>query len=106
MATINPETDAALSAFQNDYTILKGDITPAERAFELIEIGELCYTTPDLMLQYAFVRERLFREFETFFGLLKGGATVPLDTRDEVNRLYGMLLEMRRGLEKDPRCQF
>jgi len=78
----------------------------ADRAFHLNELGELCYMNPDLMLRSATVRQRLFREFETFFGLLKGGATVPLDLRDQVNRLYGMLLEMRRGLEKDPRCQF
>jgi hypothetical protein len=106
MATIHPETAAALTAFQNDYTILKGDMTPAERAFELIEMGELCYTTPDLMLHYTFVRRQLFCEFESFFDLLKGGATVPLNLRDQVNRLYGMLLETRRWLEKDPRCQF
>ena len=78
----------------------------ADRAFHLNELGELCYTNPDLMLRSATVRRRLFREFETFFSALKNGAAIPLDLRDQVNRIYGMLLEMRRGLEKDPRCQF
>lgn len=81
-------------------------LTPDERASVLDELGELCYTNPDLMLRSATVRQRLFREFETFFGLLKNGATVQLDLRDQVNRIYGILLEMRRWIEKDPRCQF
>lgn len=81
-------------------------LTPDERASILDELGELCYTNPDLMLRSATVRQRLFREFETFFGLLKNGATVQLDLRDQVNRIYGILLEMRRWIEKDPRCQF
>jgi hypothetical protein len=78
----------------------------ADRAFHLNELGELCYMNPDLMLQSATVRRRLFREFEAFFSALKNGAVVNLDLRDQVNRLYGMLLEMRSWLEKDPRCQF
>lgn len=78
----------------------------ADRAFHLNELGELCYMNPDIMLRSSTVRQRLFREFEIFFSALKNGAMVPLDLRDQVNRLYGMLLEMRRGLEKDPRCQF
>ena len=87
-------------------TLGRSILTPDERASVLDELGELCYTNPDLMLRSATVRQRLFREFETFFSALKNGATVHLDLRDQVNRLYGMLLEMRRGLEKDPRCQF
>lgn len=87
-------------------TLGRSILTPDERASVLDELGELCYMNPDLMLRSATVRQRLFREFETFFSALKNGATVHLDLRDQVNRLYGMLLEMRRGLEKDPRCQF
>ena len=98
--------EGALSEFQYALAAIKKAHDLNERATQLNTLGEFCYMNVEMMLRYAFVRRDLFKEFETFFGLLKGGATVPLDLRDQVNRLYGMLLEMRRGIEKDPLCQF
>lgn len=78
-----------------------------ERAQKLNELGEFCYTNVELMLNYAFVRRVLFREFLFFFEALNTSSdAIPLDLRDQLNRIYGMLLEVRRCLENDTRCQF
>ncbi len=99
-------SDEVLSEFQYSIAAIKkmGDLT--ERAKMLHELGEICYMNVDIMLSHSFVRRDLFKEFESFFEALKGGGEIPLDLRDQVNRMYGMLLETRRWLEKDPQCQF
>lgn len=98
-------SEEVLSEFQYSIAAIKkmGDLT--ERAKMLHELSEICYMNVDIMLRHAFVRRDLFREFEHFFEALKRGE-IPLDLRDQVNRMYGMLLEMRHWLEKDPQCQF
>lgn len=100
-------SEEVLSEFQYSIAAIKnmGDLT--ERAKLLHELSEICYMNVDIMLRHAFVRRDLFKEFESFFEALKSGAEPPpLDLRDQVNRMYGMLLETRRWLEKDPQCQF
>jgi hypothetical protein len=98
-------SEEVLSEFQYSIAAIKkmGDLT--ERAKMLHELSEICYMNVDIMLSHSFVRRDLFKEFESFFEALKGGE-IPLDLRDQVNRMYGMLLETRRWLEKDPQCQF
>jgi hypothetical protein len=98
-------SEEVLSEFQYSITAIKNALTLTERAKMLHELGEICYMNVDIMLSHSFVRRDLFKEFESFFEALKGEA-IPLDLRDQVNRLYGMLLETRSWLEKDPRCQF
>ena len=100
-------SEEVLSEFQYSIAAIKkmGDLT--ERAKMLHELGEICYMNVDIMLRHAFVRRDLFKEFESFFEALKhSGESIPLDLRDQVNRMYGMLLETRCWLEKDPQCQF
>jgi hypothetical protein len=100
-------SEEVLSEFQYSIAAIKKMRDLTKRATHLCEIGEICYVNADLMLHHAFVRRDLFKEFESFFEALKGGAEPPpLDLRDQVNRMYGMLLETRRWLEKDPQCQF
>jgi hypothetical protein len=98
-------SEEVLSQFQYSIAAIKKMRDLTRRAKLLQELGEICYTNIDIMLEHAFVRRDLFKEFESFFEALKGGE-IPLDLRDQVNRMYGMLLETRRCLEKDPRCQF
>lgn len=99
--------EEVLSEFQYSIALIGQAPTITERAKLLEELGEICYMNTEIMLRYAFVRRDLFREFEYFLEALKhSGEAVPLDLRDRVNRLFGMLLEARSWLEKDPRCQF
>lgn len=97
--------EEVLSEFQYSIAAIKKMSDLTERAKLLHELSEICYMNVDIMLRHAFVRRDLFKEFESFFEALKNGV-IPQDLRDQVNRLYGMLLEMRRSLEKDPQCQF
>ena len=99
-------SEEVLSEFQYSIAAIKKMRDLTERAKHLCEIGDICYINADLMLLNPFVRRDLFKEFESFFEALKGGGEIPLDLRDQVNRMYGMLLETRRWLEKDPQCQF
>lgn len=101
--------EEVLSEFQYGIARIGHSPTLTDRATRLEELGELCYMNTELMLRYAFVRRDLFREFEYFFEALKYSGEAerpPLDLRDQVNRLFGMLLVTRQQLEKDPRCQF
>lgn len=97
--------EEVLSEFQYSIAEIRRTRDLTERAKLLHGLSEICYISVDVMLTYPFVRQALFKEFESFFEALKGGE-IPLDLRDQVNRLFGMLLETRRWLEKDPQCQF
>jgi hypothetical protein len=100
-------SEEVLSEFQYSIALIGQARDLTERAKLLQELSEICYMNVDIMLRHAFVRRDLFREFEHFFEALKrGGEAIPLDLRDQVNRMYGMLLETRHRLEKDPQCQF
>jgi hypothetical protein len=93
-----------LAEFHEYVAAVAGAADLSIRAEKVYCLGDVCYMNPDIMF-HASVRRTLFNVFEGFFALLKSG-TIPLDVRDRVNRIYGMLLETRRWLEKDPRCQF
>jgi hypothetical protein len=80
-----------------------------ERIEWFIELAEFCYMHTLCMLRLPDLRRAVMTYFEKFFDELKSGnpnAQIPLDLRDQLNRLFGMMLESKRNLEKDPKCLF
>jgi hypothetical protein len=74
-----------------------------------IELSQFCYMHTLCMLRLPDLRRAIIKYFEEFFVELASGnpnAQISLGLRDQMNRLYGMMLENKRNLEKDPLCLF
>ena len=79
--------------------------TTEKRARWILEFAEFCYQNHLSMLRMPRLRDAIIYRFEDFFLKLAAGnpaAAIPLDLRDQMNRMYGMLLESNRNLRKDP----
>jgi hypothetical protein len=78
-----------------------------ERTDWFLELANHCYIHTLCMLRLPALRRAIMTYFENFFvELAEGKATLPLATRDQLNRMYGIMLENKRNLEKDTRCLF
>lgn len=79
--------------------------TTEKRCRWLLELAEFVYQHQLCMLRMPSFRRAIITLFEDFFVAVAAGnpaAAIPLDLRDQMNRMYGILLESNRNLRKDP----
>jgi hypothetical protein len=79
--------------------------TTEKRLNWLIDLAEFTYQNHLCMLRMPKMRCAIMKLFEDFFKELSDGnpnSRIPLDLRDQTNRMYGMLLEMNRNMRNDP----
>lgn len=70
-----------------------------------LDLVQICYMHQLCMLRLPDLRRAIITYFETFFVELASGnlnVQISLDLRDQLNRMYGMMLESNRNLLHNP----
>ncbi len=79
--------------------------TTEKRTRWLLDLAEFAYQNHLCMLRMPIFRRTIITLFEDFFIKLAAGnpnAQIPLDLRDQMNRMYGIMLESNRNLRNNP----
>ena len=69
-----------------------------QRVCWFMDMVEYCYTNTLCMLRLPSLRNAIMKRFQDYFDELASGKEIPLNLRDKMNRMFGMMVENNRNL--------